>query len=116
MTSAIIVCIDWGKISADLSWTHTITNTRNEFGVSSQYVGTSGPYEESSDTGSPQDRGKRFFAGGTSPLSSLMQTISLAPAAKTIAGGAVHPTRISWRTHHEPDRTACYFGLRSGMT
>ncbi len=45
----------YGKLSADLTWTHVITFTRDLDGEITQYVGTSGPFTESSDTGTPRD-------------------------------------------------------------
>jgi iron complex outermembrane receptor protein len=47
----------FGKLSADLTWTHIITFTHNIDGTNYQYVGTSGPFITSSATGTPADRG-----------------------------------------------------------
>jgi len=45
----------YGKLSTDLTWTHIITFTRDLDGSIAQYVGTQGPYAQSSDTGTPRD-------------------------------------------------------------
>ena len=47
---------DWGNLTTEFQWTHVIDYTQTQGGTPFKYVGTSGNYNVSSGSGTPEDR------------------------------------------------------------